>query len=357
MGQTLFTNKDNSIGHNFKQEFKTRLTISKELIIASGYFGVSSIVEHKEDILKLSKNGVCKILIGMIYHGGVTKKQSDVLTLLNNELRAINKNNGVYVSIKDYHGKIYLFRDEDNESVYLGSSNFSEEGFATRYECTARIEHEETKKDVTDYLKHLFDKKIAKPLCKVELRVKGPTAYITPASKLLKDYEISVGDYPDITAALGYCNIELRVDSQPNSSLNLYFDKGRVNNTGLYAPRPWYEVEITSCKKDRENPFYPESKLIAKQGNSRNGEFVAYAEDDGKYYKFDMSVCSDYGKAIFSHERSGGRTTLGKFIKGKLERAGLLKEGERITSDTLLEYGNSFIKFTKMKEGVYIIHF
>lgn len=240
MSQTLFTNHDGSTGGlKFKQEFKAKLNNSNELIIASGYFGASSIVEHESDILKLGKIGVCKILIGMIFHGGVTGNQRDVLVSLDNKLRAINPNNGVFVSIKDYHGKIYLFRDktDNNESVYLGSSNFSEEGFATRHECTALIQHEETKRDVTNYLEKLFDTKIAQPLSKVELRVKGATTYVIPASKLLEDYEVPFAEYPDITNALGTCDIELRVDDQPNSSLNLYFDKGRVNpKTKLYAP-------------------------------------------------------------------------------------------------------------------------
>lgn len=360
MSQTLFTNVDKPLSNNFKQEFKTNLTNSNELVIASGYFGASSIVDYESDILNLGSIGVCKILIGMIYHGGVTQKQKDLLISLDTKLRAINPDNGVYISIKDYHGKIYLFRNKSSnlDSVYIGSSNFSEEGFATRHECTALIQHEKTKKDVIDYLKDLFDSNIALPLNKVDLKVKGLTAYIVPASKLLEDYEIPFAEFPDLSAPIGICDIELRVDDQPNSSLNLFFDKGRKNPiTNLYAPRPWYEVEVTSCAQDRKSPYYPKSKPISAISSSRNGEFVAYSEDNGKYYKFQMVVCSDNGKAIQTHKNSGGRATLGKFIKGKLERAGLLKEGERITSDTLIEYGNSYLRFIKISEGVYVIHF
>jgi hypothetical protein len=360
MKQTLFTNNMALTGHNFKNEFKTQLNSASDLIIASGYFGASSIVEHQNDILKLGERGVCKILIGMIFHGGVTGKQREVLVALDKNLRAKNPDNGVYISIKDYHGKIYYFRNnfDKKESLYLGSSNFSEEGFASRHECTALIEHEKTKNDVADYLEHLFDEKIAKPLNKVELRLKGRTAFIAPSSKLLEDYEIPLTKFPNISNPIGICEIELRVDDQPNSSLNLYFEKGRVNpKTKLYAPRPWYEVEITSCKKDRDNPFYPKSLSNSTTSKSRKGEFIAYAKDNGKYYKFDMAVYSDDGKAISTSEKSGGRTTLGKFIKGKLERAGLLEEGERITSDMLLEYGNSSIKFIKFSDNVYVIEF
>lgn len=359
MSQTLFTNAENLSGHNFKHEFKTKLVKSNELIIASGYFGSSSIVEHKDEILKLADTGVCKILIGMVFHGGLTIKQRDVLASLDSDLRTMHNDNGVYISIKPYHGKIYFFRDriDNNESLYLGSSNFSEEGFASRHECTVLVQHEKTKNDVTEYLKHLFNQKIAKPLSKVELKIKGVATSIVSASKLLEDYQVPFEEYPDISKSLGMCEIELRVDAQPNSSLNLYFDKGRLNPKGLYAPRPWYEVEITSSKKDRENEFYPKSKLNSTAGKSRNGEFVAYAEDNGVYYKFNMAVYSDYGKAISTQEKSGGRSTLGKFIKGKLERAGLLTEGERITSDVLLEYGKSSIKFIKMTDDSYIIEF
>lgn len=357
--QNIFTNNENLAGHNFKNEFKTKLDKSNELIIASGYFGASSIVEHKKDILKLGSLGVCKILIGMIFHGGVTSKQRDVLASLDKELRSINPDNGVYISIKPYHGKIYYFRNmnDNNESLYLGSSNFSEEGFATRHECTVLVQHEETRNDVVDYLEHLFDQKIAKPLSKVELKIKRSTTSVISASKLLEDYEVSVNEFPDITTAQGTCEIELRVDAQPNSSLNLYFDKGRLNKKGLYAPRPWYEVEITSSKKERDNNFYPKSELIRESGKSRNGEFIAYAEDAGIYYKFNMAVYSDNGKAISTQEKSGGRTTLGKYIKGKLERAGVLIEGDRITSDVLLEYGKSSIKFIKITDDTYIIQF
>ena len=82
MSQTLFTNVDNPLSNNFKQEFKTNLTNSNALVIASGYFGASSIVDYESDILKLGCIGVCKILIGMIYHGGVTQKQKDLLRVV-----------------------------------------------------------------------------------------------------------------------------------------------------------------------------------------------------------------------------------------------------------------------------------
>lgn len=347
--QTLFTNSRDLIGHNFKHEFKSKLKNSKGLIIASGYFGESLITEYQDDIVELSRFGICKILIGMVFHGGITRKQKDALIALDGKLRGINKDNGVYIAVKPYHGKIYFFCGERDsaQSLYLGSSNFSEEGFASRYECTALIQNVQTKKDAVNYLKHLFDVRIAKPVGQVELRVKSYIARVTPINELLDDYKIQEMNYPDTSEVLGTCSIPLRVDEQPSSSLNLYFDKGRKNSsTKLYTPRPWYEVEITSSVNDRKSSFYP-----------KKGNFIAYAKDKDNYYKFNMVCCSDNGKAISTSHGSGGRATLGKFIKGKLESRGLLTIGERITSDILLEYGRGTIDFMKVDEGVYIIDF
>ena len=60
------------------------------------------------------------------------------------------------------------------------------------------------------------------------------------------------------------------------SALNLYFGKGRKiikNGEVIYTPRPWYEVEISTIKEEREHKDYPK------------GSWDAYVEDDGKYYR------------------------------------------------------------------------
>jgi hypothetical protein len=295
----------------------------------------------------------------MIFHGGVTSKQQEVLTMVDDKLREGNPHNGIYVSISPYHGKIYLFHDKSNnsEDLYLGSSNFSEDGFASRNECTALITDEQTKKDVNDYLEHLFKDNLAIPLRQAKLRIRGAESPKIRASKLLEDYEIESKYFPDLTKAIGVCSIELRVDAQPNSSLNLCFDMGRINKKQIYAPRPWYEVELTTLKSDRESPYYPKNVSNSKTSKSREGKFIAYAEDNGTYYKFDMRVHSDDGKNISTAKESGGRETLGRFIKGKLERAGVLNEGERITSEKLLDYGRTSIDFIKISDGVYVMVF
>lgn len=359
MDHTLFTNS--SIGHKFKNEFKSKIKQSDELIIASGYFGASTLTEFEKDLVAIGNRGVCKILLGMIFHGGVTSKQQEVLSLVDIKLRKTNPENGIYLSLVPYHGKIYSFRNKGDKtnSLFLGSSNFSEDGFASRNECTALITDEKTKGEVSNYLTHLLNSKLSIPLDLAKLKIRGAESGYIRASKLLKDYEIPEKDFPDISKALGVCSIKLRVDVQSNSALNLCFDMGRINKRKIYKPRPWYEVEIGTSKLDRKNPFYPKSLANGTKSTSKSrlGSFTAYAEDDGIFYKFDMVVHSDDGKNISTSKKSGGRETLGRFIKGKLERAGVLNEGERITSEKLLDYGRASIDFIKISNTEYVMRF
>jgi hypothetical protein len=352
----IFTNHKD-YGGTFLKEFESNLRTSDNLTIASGYIGATTIEDLEDSLISLAKRGKCKILIGMIYHGGVTSKQNKALTALDNKLRAISKDNGVYISRQQYHGKIYEFKSNQNTRLYSGSSNFSKEGFSSRLECTTPIIDTDTKINVSSYLHHLFTLETTILLKDAELRIHRKKKTRTKASKELSDYEVSAMEFPDISNALGTCNIKLRVDSQPRSSFNLYFDKGRKNSHGKYAPRPWYEVEITTTADEISSPYYPTSKLREAGKKARKGSFNAFIQYEDKYYKIKMVVHADNGKNISSDRESGGRETLGRIIKGKLENSGLLSEGEVITSDILDAYGRDYIMLIKISDNSYILDF
>jgi len=354
MTQTVFTNITKN--NKFKKEFEENLKSTTNLTIASGYFGVSTILDYEKVFSKIGKKGACKILIGMLFHGGATQKQKDALLRIHALLNSKDNDNGVYISVVPYHGKIYSFGDEGHQKkIYVGSSNFSKEGIFSRNECSVLVDKEETKADISAYLSELFSKKFAKPLHEVDLIVASKISAKKAPSTLLADYIVDNAEVPVMASAIGAVNIKLRVDDQLNSSLNLYFEGGRKTG-GLYTPRPWYEVEIGARVEDTKNDFYPISTL-KPTGKARNGEFVAYAKDGNTYYKLNMVVSADYGKNIASSKESGGRATLGKYIKGKLEKAGVLEFGERISSETLYEYGKDYITFTKIDNTTYIIEF
>ena len=85
----------------------------------------------------------------------------------------------------------------------------------------------------------------------------------------------------------------------------------------------------------------------------RRYRFTAYLKDGGIYHKVDCATYSDFNKALASDERQA----LGEYIKGKLERQGLLKRGEPVTSETLELYGRDCITLTKLSDASYILEF
>lgn len=343
----IYTNDANH-GGPFRTVIEQNLKTAKNVTIAVGYFGLDILEKYHSQLIKIGKHGTVKILIGMVFHSGVGKKQLNILKSLDSALKKTNATNGIFITLKEYHGKVYVF----DESIYLGSSNFSSSGIEDRWECTAEVIDEKVKTKVTKYISYLLANAVTKNLSQVDLQRKK-----VPETKESSLDKYVVDDYPKKNA-IGSFKIKLRVDNQPSSSLNLFFDKGRKSPTsGLYAPRPWYEIEITTEKEDRENNLYPKSELKQEGKNSRIGYFNAFIEFRNRIYKIQMSVGSDYGKAIASASGSGGRETLGMIIKSKLSDKGLLKYGERITSQILEDYGKDFITLTKYDNENYRLDF
>ncbi len=335
----MFTNHKD-FGGPFGKQFINDINKYDSLEIASGYFGVSAIEKYKNNLLNISKRGYFRLLVGMIYHEGVSKPQKKALENLNEKLKKINDDSGVFISLRQFHGKIYKFKKNDDVKIYLGSSNFSDSGFFGNIECTSVIHEKQSKTEINKFLNHLyFGNEFTAPLNEVELFVKNRRKKKT--KDRLKNYEIREELFPKVKST-STIDIKLRVDEQPRSSLNLYFEKGRKNRiTGKYVPRPWYEVEITTEAKDRVKD-YPK------------GEFTAYIKDEGKFYELKMITASDNYKAITTKDN---REILGELIKDKLEREGYLERYQRITLDTLRNYGRDYISLKKIKDKKYYLEF
>jgi len=86
---------------------------------------------------------------------------------------------------------------------------------------------------------------------------------------------------------------------------------------------------------------------------SCQGEFLAYV-DGNRFYRIPMITASEDFKALTS---KGNRSILGVLIKDKFERVGALKRGERITSETLIDYGSDTVTLGKISETDYLFEF
>ena len=131
----------------------------------------------------------------------------------------------------------------------------------------------------------------------------------------------------------------------PQSNLNVFFGKGRESKNGLVKPRHWYEVELIVPKSVTSQPRYPQSQ-------TDNAVFTVIT-DDG--WSFKCKVSGDYSKNFRSE---GDLKILGKWLKGRLENAGVLTVGTPVTADTLNRYGrNSFTLTQTTMPGVWFLDF
>ncbi|MEZ2234278.1 AAA family ATPase [Microcoleus sp.] len=146
---------------------------------------------------------------------------------------------------------------------------------------------------------------------------------------------------PSITPETPYVDISLsRVDKEQQSNLNIFFGKGRENkSTGKFIPRDWYEVELIVDSKTISDPIYPK------------GDFIAHT-DDG--LTFD---CQTQGANYKNFRSKNDLKILGRWIKGKLEQSGALKQFEPVTSETLQKYGRDYIRLYKLSDYDYYLEF
>lgn len=338
----MYTNTE-PFGGNFKELLKQEFKSSKNIVVASGYTSADIIQEFKNDFIKVAKGGgSVKLLLGMAFYEGLSQQKLDILSSLCVDLNKINKKSGVYVTYtRKYHGKVYHFDTGKNDNIFVGSSNFSASGTAGNIECTIPVNDKSTKTQIKEFLDYLLSKDNSISILKADIVVPGSKKYKKTVSLVtldsLKRYDpatINTAKLPKFSYPLN------RVAEKEKSSLNVYFGKGRLNTkTGHVKPRPWYEIELIANVQLSSNPLYPK------------GDFDAYT-DDG--YIIPMRTQGDYYKNIRS-KRS--LQIFGMWLKGKLQNAGALTPLTPVTNDTLIDYGNDTITFSKIADGKYYMAF
>ena len=317
------------------------LTQSKSLRIASGYVSLQTISKYSSLMLDRAKDsGNVQLLVGMAFYEGMSSKQLDACLRFHNDL-SIYENSGVYIAYRrKYHGKIYDFTQHNgNNRIFLGSSNFSPSGLYGNIECTLEVIEECQKQEVSNFLDILFSDQYAMIINKVSINTDSKIA-VKPTQqdkyKALKKHNLHINkNLPCVSMDLS------RIVDKQNSNLNVYFGKGRLNRKSEFiTPRPWYEIEIiSSLEFMRSNSDYPK------------GDFDAYT-DDGLIMP--MKTQGDNFKNLRS---KNSLQIFGMWLKGKLEKSGCLKKYETITDDTLVEYGNSYLKLYKISDGKYFMCF
>jgi hypothetical protein len=338
----MYTNVDPH-GGKFLDVVDREMKQATDVAIASGYTSFDILNRYKDDFYRIANDGgSSKLLLGMAFYEGLSSNKLNLLHSMDGDLRSINNKSGVFVTYSGkYHGKIYKFAKGGDETIYVGSSNFSRSGLSENIEATALIKDSETIGKANSFLEFLLSEENAVSILKADITVPGTTKYLERLSlKTLDDLEQYNPESIDKTL---YPHIEYpltRIAEKEKSNLNVYFGKGRWSRaSGEVRPRPWYEVELIANKDINQDPLYPK------------GDFLAYT-DDG--YIIPMKTSGDYFKNIRSR---GNLRILGQWIKGKLQKSGALIPLTPVTQDTLDTYGNDTIRFYKIDENRYYMEF
>lgn len=325
--------------HTFYDTFYALLHRATQLDIAVGYVTPDSLVELQKAVESYNLERL-NLIIGMHYFEKFTEIEYKTALNLNNYLRSIGCGEVKLVTTFRFHGKMYAFGNEHGAFAgIIGSNNLSGivDNSLRLYEAAVLIEEANYVQQMRDFIDKLSqtstenidmldiqDFKKAIPLLDNHDHVES----VDPHT--LAKYLASLTDVSFEIPLKG-------AEEAPHSNLNVFFGRGRVSKNGLVTPRHWYEVELIVPRAITADPRYPKS-------NTDDAEFDVIT-DDG--WKFSCKVSGDYSKNFRS---KNDLKILGKWIKGRLENAGVLTVGEPVTrKQTLRNYGRDTITFTKTK--------
>ncbi len=332
----------------FADTFYSLIPQTSKLNIAVGYVSSDALIELQK-IIELNRNiHTLNLIVGMHYFDRFTKLQYNTAIDLNKFLRD-NRLGGVsLVHAFRYHGKLYSYSNDTGPFAgIVGSNNLSSivDGGVRVYESSVLLRDAASAQQMNDFIYRLMQTS-AKNIA--ELKIDA----FNDENALLDGLEFVEKVSPQKLAAAMCAKTDVAFEIpikpyevSPQSNLNVFFGKGRKSKNGLVKPRHWYEVELIVPKSVTCQPGYPQSQ-------TDNAVFTVIT-DDG--WSFKCKVSGDYSKNFRSE---GDLKILGKWLKGRLENAGVLTVGAHVTADTLNHYGrNSFTLTQTTMPGVWFLDF
>lgn len=329
----------------FRDAFERQFLPADQVKIATGYVSEDSLLEL-QSILAQTNTGKekkrCDLIIGMHGREGFTRPQYDAALSLGRYLRDQEIGEVRVCTAFKFHGKVYSFlRKGHPQAAIVGSSNLS--GLMGN-ELQAETDLLMTKpSEIQPFLR--LHQSLAGENATKSIFEHHPT--FIERQGLLEGVvgvePVSHDDLKMIQRNVTGVSFEIPLKTEAKSNLNAYFGKGRkAPGSGAVRPRAWYEAELIVPKAVTTLPGYPAAKV----------PFFAFT-DDG--WKFRCKVSGDFGKNLRSED---DLQTLGRWIKGRMERAGALTAGQPVTASMLKRYGRDTVTLRATADpGVWYLDF
>lgn len=332
----------------FSDAFYGLIPQASKLDIAVGYVSSDSLIELQKTIELNSHIRTLNLIVGMHYFDRFTKLQYEAAMHLNDFLTS-NQLGGVrLVHAFRYHGKLYSYSNNTGPFAgIIGSNNLSSilDSGVRVYESSILLRDSTSAKQMNDFISRLMQTS-TKNIAELEIDTFNDENALLDGHEFVE--KVSPQKLANVICAKTDRTFEIPIkpyEVSPQSNLNVFFGKGRESKNGLIKPRHWYEVELIVPKSVTSQPGYPQSQ-------TDNAVFTVIT-DDG--WSFKCKVSGDYSKNFRSE---GDLKILGKWLKGRLENAGVLTVGNPVTADTLDRYGRTSFTLTQTTmPGVWFLDF
>lgn len=327
-------------GYNtFSKTFYSLIDEAARLDIAVGYITADSLAELRQTVAYNSNIETLNLIIGMHRWDKFTKLEYNAAIGLNEFLSTEKRGEVRLVTPFRFHGKLYSYSNREGAFAgIIGSNNLGSivESRTRTYEVSSLFREQDYAVKMREFIEQLS-------ASSTDNIADCDITDFKERNTLLEDHEnvekIPHNKLADYISELTETRFEIPLVKggkvPEKSNLNVYFGKGRlVAQKGVVQPRHWYEAELIVPNSITLLPEYP------KKG-SNNASFDVVT-DDG--WKFSCNVNGDYSKNFRSED---DLKILGKWIKGRLENAGVLEVGQLVTPDTFRRYGRDNFTLTK----------
>jgi len=333
--------------------FHTEFVNSDKIEIAVGYVSKASLEELDTLVSENNIRSIC-LIIGMYYIEGMPEGTYHTAVALNQKWRTAGIGEIRIVKTFKYHGKLYgFYKNGAIKSAILGSANLGviklEANNRRQYEISAVTTDEDECREISNFIA-----KLKAPVCSVNIAditdmpiIREVNTSLTGVDSVSQVPQTEVEIYQRHKTAVSFVlPIKVPAYAERHMDDGKHYTKSNLN-VCYAAPRSarksrdWYETQFTVSKQITQLKGYP----------AKNTPFFVIT-DDG--YRFKAHTTSDGNKQFSA---VGDELILGRWIKGRLAAAGLVKpvnntqaDKDRvgmITKEMLNSYGCNTLVLTK----------
>ena len=323
----------------FEEELVKGFKSYNNCIISVGFLSEAKLTLFRKSFLNIAKKGQIILIYG--WSKDATESLIKFLKKLNTDIFSINPTSGIFLSTKTFHGKVYSFYDKKKAIVYLGSSNFSKNGFSQNIECNYRIDNYKECQNIINFQKKLNKIIISDPKIKFSTK-KIATQKLDKRGKLIiknvNTKNVIIDNILEISKNHEFFEYPIFLKSKEKKS-NLNASKASPKSKKNPKPRDPYEIEFVLPSKEKSKESAPEANIPFE-----------VIMDENTVYRF---VC--YGKKLGENmSTEGDQTILGKWLKGKLLSNKIISsEHDLIEPYHLKKLNMKILRFYKINENLY----